>query len=379
MSNPTDLSNLVRAMVESYRGDRRGQRINRRYTPSRDEIIEVLQLLLQLFYPGYFGRREVSDDDLEFHVGVLLSTLREKLTRQVELCLCHEDESDGTSVDLPRCHKHATGRVEAFMEELPNLRALLLKDVQAAFDGDPAARNLDEVIFAYPGLLAVSVYRVAHLLHTLGVPLMPRIMTEWAHAVTGCDIHPGAKVGESFFIDHATGVVVGETSNIGDHVKLYQGVTLGGTSLSRGTKRHPTLGKGVIVGANSQVLGGFTVGDGARIGSSAVVVKPVPAGATAVGNPARIIQSESDSLREAVAARMGFSAYGVTQGDDPVSQAMRSLIDNAAGHEHQIALLWAAIEKLAAQNRQLPLEPCVPQDAATQETFDAEGLRRKVN
>ena len=175
------------------------------------------------------------------------------------------------------------------------------------------------------------------------------------------------------------GVVVGETAEIGDDCTIYQGVTLGGTSLSRGTKRHPTLGKGVIVGANSQVLGGFTVGDGARIGSSAVVVKPVPAGATAVGNPARIIQTESDSLREAVAARMGFSAYGVTQGDDPVSQAMRSLIDNAAGHEHQIALLWAAIEKLAAQNRQLPLEPCVPQDAATQETFDAEGLRRKVN
>ena len=284
MSNPTDLSNLVRAMVESYRGDRRGQRINRRYTPSRDEIIEVLQLLLQLFYPGYFGRREVSDDDLEFHVGVLLSTLREKLTRQVELCLCHEDESDGTSVDLPRCHKHATGRVEAFMEELPNLRALLLKDVQAAFDGDPAARNLDEVIFAYPGLLAVSVYRVAHLLHTLGVPLMPRIMTEWAHAVTGCDIHPGAKVGESFFIDHATGVVVGETSDIGNHVKLYQGVTLGALSIARdpngrvirGTKRHPTVEDNVTVYANATVLGGETVlGRGSVVGGSVFLTRSI--------------------------------------------------------------------------------------------------------
>ena len=161
------------------------------------------------------------------------------------------------------------------------------------------------------------------------------------------------------------GVVVGETAEIGDGCTIYQGVTLGGTSLAKGAKRHPTLGRDVIVGANSQVLGGFTVGDGARIGSSAVVVKPVPPGATAVGNPARVIQAEAEAAREEAAAKMGFSAYGVTQGDDPVSQAMKGLIDNASGHEHQIALLWQAIEKLSSRARELPADDCVPQDAHT--------------
>lgn len=284
MSQANDLSALVDEMVASYRGDRRGQRINRRFTPSRDEIIEIIELLLQLFYPGYFGRRDVSDEDLTFHVGVLLSTLREKLARQIELCLCHDDEEDGTTVDVPRCHHHAMGRTHAFLAQLPTLRAALLKDAQAAYDGDPAARNLDEVIFAYPGLLAVTVYRVAHALYGLGVPLMPRIMTEWAHAATGCDIHPGATVGESFFIDHATGVVVGETSVIGDHVKLYQGVTLGALSIARdsagrvirGTKRHPTVEDNVTVYANATVLGGETVlGRGSVVGGSVFLTRSI--------------------------------------------------------------------------------------------------------
>ena len=157
-----------------------------------------------------------------------------------------------------------------------------------------------------------------------------------------------------------------------------RGVTLGGTSLGRGTKRHPTLGRGVIVGANAQVLGGFDVGDGARVGSGAVVMKPVPPGATAVGNPARILKAQVETAREDAAARMGFSAYGVTQGDDPVSQAMKGLIDNASSHEHQIALLWQAIETLSSGARELPGSQCVPQDANTTETFDAERLNRLV-
>ena len=147
------------------------------------------------------------------------------------------------------------------------------------------------------------------------------------------------------------GVVVGETAEIGDGCTIYQGVTLGGTSLVKGAKRHPTLEAGVIVGANAAVLGGFTVGAGARVGSGAVVTKPVPAGATAVGNPARIIQAEVDAQREVAAARMGFSAYGVSNGDDPVAQAMKGLIDNASSHEHQIALMWQAIEKLSVRSR----------------------------
>jgi serine O-acetyltransferase len=170
------------------------------------------------------------------------------------------------------------------------------------------------------------------------------------------------------------GVVIGETAEVGDDCTIYHGVTLGGTSLYKGTKRHPTLGRGVIIGAGAKVLGGFTVGDGAKIGSNAVVTKPVPAGATAVGNPARIIVADADEKREAAAARMGFSAYGVTQNDDPLSLAMRGLIDNAANHEHQIALLWQAIEKLACAQR----GECLPSDAAKTEHFEAERLNQLI-
>ena len=192
--------------------------------------------------------------------------------------------------------------------------------------------------------------------------------------MTGIEIHPGAKIGERVFIDHGMGVVIGETAEIGDDCTIYQGVTLGGTSLAKGSKRHPTLGKGVVVGASSQILGGFTVGDGAKIGSSAVVTKPVPAGATAVGNPARIILADELTRREEAAAKMGFSAYGVTQSDDPVSQALRGLIDGTATHEHQIALLWQAVEKLACQ-----IDPdCVPDDASKQESFEADKLNQLV-
>jgi serine O-acetyltransferase len=204
-----------------------------------------------------------------------------------------------------------------------------------------------------------------------GARWLGRFVSHIARFLTGIEIHPGATVGRRVFIDHGMGVVIGETAEVGDDCTIYQGVTLGGTSLTRGSKRHPTLGKGVIIGANAQVLGGFVVGDGARVGSNAVVVKPVPAGATAVGNPARILRQEDDTRREEAAAKMGFSAYGVTQGDDPVSQAMKGLIDHASTHEHQIALLWQAIEKLAPAK-------AVPGEAHTTEQFDAERLNQLV-
>ncbi len=172
------------------------------------------------------------------------------------------------------------------------------------------------------------------------------------------------------------GVGVGETAEIGDGCTIYQGVNLGGTSLYKGAKRHPTLGKDVVIGAGAKVLGGFTVGDGARVGSNAVVTKPVPAGATAVGNPARIIQAESDAKREEAASKMGFSAYGVTQNDDPVSQAMRGLIDNASSQEHQIALLWKAIEQLSAGTSK---PDCVPSEAARQEHFEAARINQLLD
>jgi len=276
----------------------------------------------------------------------------------------------------------------------------LRADIACILMRDPAARTAWEVLTCYPGLHALILHRRAHWCWTHGYKWLGRFISHMARWLTGIEIHPGATIGERVFFDHAMGVVVGETAEIGDDCTIYQGVTLGGTALYKGTKRHPTLGKNVVVGAGAQVLGGFTVGDGAKIGSNAVVVKPVPAGATAVGNPARVIQAEADVKRKEpgaapgrpqqasappgvseprevgnvgalLASQMGFSAYGVTQNDDPVSQAMRGLIDNAALQGHQVALLWQAIEQLSKTQTALTRD-CVPQDAARHDSFEAD-------
>jgi serine O-acetyltransferase len=250
----------------------------------------------------------------------------------------------------------------------------LRSDIQCILDRDPAARSRWEVLTCYPGLHALLLYRRAHWCWTHGLKWLGRFISHIARFLTGIEIHPGAVIGERVFFDHAMGVVVGETAEIGDGCTIYQGVTLGGTALYKGMKRHPTLGRDVVVGAGAQVLGGFTVGDGAKVGSNAVVTKPVPAGATAVGNPARIIQAELDVKREEAASKMGFSAYGVTQNDDPLSQALRGLIDHAAAQEHQIAMLWQTIDKLSTQQDQ----NCVPGDAARSEHFEAAKLNELV-
>ena len=216
--------------------------------------------------------------------------------------------------------------------------ARLRSDIQCVLDRDPAARSIWEVVTCYPGLHAVWLHRPAHWCWNHGFKWLGRFISHIARWLTGIEIHPGAKVGERVFFDHAMGVVVGETAEIGDGCTIYQGVTLGGTSLYKGTKRHPTLGKDVVVSAGAKVLGGFVVGDGAKIGSNAVVIKPVPAGATAVGIPARIIQSKTGESADVTDPK--FQAYGITQEDDPLSQAMRGLIDSTASQDHQIALLW---------------------------------------
>ena len=254
----------------------------------------------------------------------------------------------------------------------------LREDIACILERDPAAHSAFTVLTCYPGLHALVMHRWAHACWTRGWRWLGRFISHLGRFFSGIEIHPGATIGRRVFIDHGMGVVIGEMAEIGDECTIYQGVTLGGTSLYKGSKRHPTLGRGVVVSAGAKVLGGFTVGDGATVGSNAVVLKPVPPGATAVGIPARIIEKRADAVREEVSARMGFSAYGVTQGDDPVSQAMKGLIDNASGHEHQIALLWQAIEKLSQRARELPAEDCVPQDAQKLENFDAERLNRLV-
>ena len=243
----------------------------------------------------------------------------------------------------------------------------LRSDIQCILERDPAARSTWEVITCYPGLHAVVLHRLAHWFWTHGLKWLGRFTSHVARGLTGIEIHPGAVIGQRVFFDHAMGVVVGETAVIGDGCTIYQGVTLGGTSLYKGAKRHPTLGKNVVVSAGAKVLGGFEVGDGAKIGSNAVVVKPVPAGATAVGIPARIIASKDGSSADVTTQVPQFSAYGITQEDDPLSQAMRGLIDNASSQEEQIALLWQAIEKLSALQTRAD---CVPDNAALQEKFD---------
>jgi serine O-acetyltransferase len=233
-----------------------------------------------------------------------------------------------------------------------------------------------EVLTCYPGLHALVLHRRAHWCWNHGLKWLGRFISHLSRWLTGIEIHPGAKIGERVFFDHAMGVVVGETAEIGDGCTIYQGVTLGGTSLYKGTKRHPTLGRDVVVSAGAKVLGGFEIGDGAKIGSNAVVIKPVPAGATAVGIPARIIPSkegQSADVTEPQAPK--FTAYGITQEDDPLSQAMRGLIDNASSQEHQIALLWQAIEKLSDC---VKTGDCVPDDAALQEHFEAGKLNDLV-
>lgn len=251
----------------------------------------------------------------------------------------------------------------------------LRSDIQCILDRDPAARTTWEVLTCYPGLHALVLHRRAHWFWNHGFKWLGRFVSHVARGLTGIEIHPGAKIGQNVFFDHAMGVVVGETAEIGDGCTIYQGVTLGGTSLYKGAKRHPTLGKNVVVSAGAKVLGGFVVGDGAKIGSNAVVIKPVPAGATAVGIPARIIPSKTGESADVTTAQPAFTAYGITQEDDPVSQALRTLIDSAGSQEHQIALLWQAIEKLSANRT---ATDCVPGDAARNEVFEAEKLNQLV-
>ena len=246
-------------------------------------------------------------------------------------------------------------------------------DIQCILERDPAARTTWEVITCYPGLHAVIFHRMAHACWTHGFKWLGRFISHIARALTGIEIHPGAIVGNRVFFDHAMGVVVGETAEIGDGCTIYQGVTLGGTSLYKGAKRHPTLGKNVVVSAGAKVLGGFEVGDGAKIGSNAVVIKPVPAGATAVGIPARIIESKVGESADVTTVEPKFSAYGITQEDDPISQALRGLIDTASSQDHQIAMLWQALEKLCQQQ-----QVNMPADAARSECFEADRLNQLV-
>jgi len=258
--------------------------------PHNDAVIEITHDLMEVIYPGYQRRQKLHAGNVAYHVGDLLEGLSNALTQQIARALRHKqalaNSDDPQSADANDAFEElAKQKTIALLESLPRLRELLATDVQAAYDGDPAAQGLDEIILCYPGLQAITVHRLAHELYGLDVPFIPRMMAEWSHNRTGIDIHPGATIGPSFFIDHGTGVVIGETTEIAAHVKLYQGVTLGALSfpkddsgqLVRGQKRHPTIEEGVVIYANATVLGGETV-IGARsvIGASVSLIQSVP-------------------------------------------------------------------------------------------------------
>ena len=306
------LPKLTERIVRTYDEVGRINHLGHCPLPSYDEIIAATDELREILYPGYRRREGLHRGNVAYYVGELVDRLHDRLTTQIGRALRHEaGASGGASGATHDCESdrdfEALGQAKTllFLERLPALRARLAMDVQAAYDGDPACKSLDEVIFCYPGLEAITVYRLAHVLYELDVPFVPRMMTEWAHSRTGIDIHPGATIGDHFFIDHGTGVVVGETTEIGEHVKLYQGVTLGALSfktdvegqLVRGHKRHPTLEDRVVVYANATILGGETViGHDAVVGSSVWLTQSVAPNTTvALEKPKLKMRSDMDA------------------------------------------------------------------------------------
>jgi serine O-acetyltransferase len=296
------LSTLTDRIVDSYQAIGTINHLGHCPLPSTSAIVEIAADLKELLYPGYRRRQNLHMGNVTYFVGDLIDNLHDRLTQQFARALRYEYDR----IHGPACDKRhlidfeARGQQEAvrFLESIPDLRKILATDVQASYDGDPAASGLDEIIFCYPGINAVTIHRIAHQLYKQKVPLIPRILSEWSHSQTGIDIHPGATIGPSFFIDHGTGVVIGETCVIGRGVKVYQGVTLGALSfqkdsegnLVRGTKRHPTIEDGVVIYANATILGGNTiVGANSVIGASVWLTKSVA--------PNTVVTIETPSLR----------------------------------------------------------------------------------
>ena len=250
------------------------------HLPNRGTIIGIIKDLRRVIFPGYFGDENISSTMPGYFLGNMLTHIYESLKGQIEIAFLYDDKGASSPDELS---EKAREICERFISRLPYIQKMLLMDVQAGFDGDPAAKSKEDIIFSYPGLFAIYVYRIAHELYVQNVPFIPRIMTEYAHGKTGIDINSGATIGRYFFIDHGTGIVIGETTEIGDYVKLYQGVTLGALSTRKGqqlagTKRHPTIGDHVTIYANSTILGGETViGCDSIIGGNSFITESVPA------------------------------------------------------------------------------------------------------
>ncbi len=284
------LQALAKRLIKSYKLQKGINQIDGLNLPNSDNVVEIIHDFFKIIFPGFVGRESITSSGVSYYVGTILEGLFDKLFYQINRALEYKCPEKGGRVCVRcDCGSKAYSITVEILESIPSLREFLRADVEAAYEGDPAAQSYDEIIVSYPFVKAITVYRIAHLFYKKEVPMIPRIMSEWAHMATGIDIHPGAKIGHSFFIDHGTGVVIGETTEIGDHVKIYQGVTLGALSFQRdssgrivkGTKRHPTLKDGVTVYANATILGGDTViGKGATIGGNTWVTHSIKPGAT---------------------------------------------------------------------------------------------------
>lgn len=285
----TSLLSVVESLCKAHEGLVASQHLPhlRREYPSRMAIAEIVEDMRALLFPGFFGPSELSGETLRFHVGATLDKVLHVLEEQIKRGNCAVC-GEAWSQRCVECEDKSRHTAEAFIQRLPELRRLLGTDVQAAYDGDPAATSPDEVLYCYPGMLAIASQRIAHELWNLGVPLLPRMITEHAHSVTGIDIHPGAQIGERFFIDHGTGVVIGETCVLGRNVKIYQGVTLGAKSFPldaegnpiKGIPRHPIVEDDVTIYAGATILGRITIGQGSVIGGNVWLTHGVPPGTT---------------------------------------------------------------------------------------------------
>ncbi|RKY66698.1 MAG: serine acetyltransferase [Candidatus Latescibacterota bacterium] len=284
-----ELNRIAEEITESYDRYKRTAHLDERPLPSRETVLEVLRDLLRLLFPGYMGKGPPSRRTVKFFVRALVDSIYVRLSEEAEKALLYQGDRSPEE-----CRSIAQESVLRLLRRIPELRRLLWLDVQAAYDGDPAAKSHEEVMLSYPCITAIATYRVAHELYESGIPLIPRMMTEWAHSETGIDIHPGAKIGERFFIDHGTGVVIGETTTIGNDVKMYQGVTLGALSFPKGPdgkvvkggKRHPDIEDGVTIYAEATILGGKTrIGKGSVIGGNVWLTSSVPPGTKVTVTP----------------------------------------------------------------------------------------------
>ena len=280
------IKNLVGEIARTYKGDSGINFIDASDLPVRSEILEILDLLFEVLFPGYTGRRTVTKSNINFIVGDILCQVYAKLSGQIERAYGYRCRME--KCDSGGCRTMAEDVTRHLLAQLPEIRQLLKGDVGAAFDGDPAAKSYEEIVISYPCITAIATYRIAHELYLKQVPLIPRIMTECAHTKTGIDIHPGANIGKNFFIDHGTGVVIGETTVIGENVKIYQGATLGALSfpkdergeIIKGGKRHPTIEDNVTIYAEATILGDVVIGKGAVIGGNIWIKESVPPGVT---------------------------------------------------------------------------------------------------